>query len=202
MKDFARIEPANLAAWRRWLERHHGRAESVWLVYARKGNAQGVGLVDACVEALSFGWIDSLPRKLDATRSMILMSPRKPGSAWSALNKRRVAQAEAEGRMAPPGRVKIAAAKKDGSWSKLDAVEALALPPDLAAALTGRPGAAAAFDAFPRSVKRGILEWIGTAKRPETRAARIADTAEKAAKGERANQWRGPAQTQRRTRAR
>lgn len=202
MRDFARVEPVSLGEWRRWLARHHAQAESVWLVYARKGNAAGVGLVEACVEALCFGWIDSLPRKLDATRSMILMSPRKAGSAWSALNKKRVAQAEAAGRMAPPGRAKIAAAKKDGSWAKLDAVEALAIPPDLAAALKRHKGAATAFDAFPRSVKRGILEWIGAAKKPETREARIADTATKAAKGERANQWRGGVHTQRRTRAR
>jgi uncharacterized protein YdeI (YjbR/CyaY-like superfamily) len=201
VKDFARVEPANLAAWRRWLERHHGQAESIWLVYARKGNAEGVGLVEACVEALCFGWIDSLPRKLDATSSMILMSPRKAGSAWSALNKKRVAQAIAEGRMAAPGRAKIEVAKKDGSWAKLDAVERLTIPPDLAVAFARHANAKTNFDAFPPSAKRGILEWIGAAKKSETRAARVADTAAKAAKGERANQWRG-AQIQRRTRAR
>jgi uncharacterized protein YdeI (YjbR/CyaY-like superfamily) len=199
--EFERIEPANLAAWRRWLERHHGQAESIWLVYARKGNPAGVGLVEACVEALCFGWIDSLPRKLDATRSMILMSPRKPGSAWSALNKRRVAQAIAEGRMAEPGRAKIATAKKDGSWARLDAVDRLEIPDDLARAFAGRAGAESKFAAFPPSAKRGILEWIGAAKKSETRAARIEETARLAAKGERANQWRG-AQIQRRTRAR
>jgi uncharacterized protein YdeI (YjbR/CyaY-like superfamily) len=202
VSDHERVEPANLAEWRRWLSRHHGQAESVWLVYARKGNPHGVGLVEACVEALCFGWIDSLPRKLDETRSMIRMSPRKAGSAWSALNKKRVAQAFAEGKMAPPGLAKIEAAKKDGSWAKLDAVDKLTIPPDLAAALKSHAGAVAAFDAFPPSAKRGILEWIGAAKTQATRAARIADTAAKAAKGERANQWRGGAQTQRRTRAR
>lgn len=202
MREFERVEPGSLGDWRRWLARNHARTESVWLVYARKGNAGGVGLVDACIEALCFGWVDSLPRKLDASRSMILMSPRKPGSAWSALNKKRVAQAETEGRMAPPGRAKIDAAKKGGSWTKLDAVEALAIPPDLAAAFARHRGAAEKFDAFPRSAKRGILEWVGAAKKPETRAARIAATAAGAAKSERANQWRGPAQIQRRTRAR
>jgi uncharacterized protein YdeI (YjbR/CyaY-like superfamily) len=201
VKDFARVEPANLAAWRRWLAHHHAQAESVWLVYARKGTEAGVGLVAACVEALCFGWIDSLPRKLDQTRSMVRMSPRKAGSAWSALNKKRVAQAEAEGRMAAPGRAKIDAAMKDGSWAKLDAVDKLTIPPDLAAALKRHAGATATFEAFPPSTRRGILEWISTAKKPETRAARIADTAAKAANGARANQWRG-AQTQRRTRAR
>jgi uncharacterized protein YdeI (YjbR/CyaY-like superfamily) len=74
---------------------------------------------------------------------------------------------------------------------RLDAVEDLTIPDDLAQALAEQPQATACFERFPRSAKRGILEWIGNAKRAETRAARIAETAEKAQRGERANQWRG-----------
>ena len=92
--------------------------------------------------------------------------------------------------MAPPGPAKIEAAKQDGSWSALDAVEALEIPPDLAAALAANPTAQSYFETFPRSVKRGILEWIANAKRPETRASRVEETARLAAENVRANQWR------------
>jgi uncharacterized protein YdeI (YjbR/CyaY-like superfamily) len=94
--------------------------------------------------------------------------------------------------MAPAGLAKVEAALADGSWTVLDGVENLEIPEDLATALAVLPHAAAHFEAFPRSVKRGILEWILTAKRPATRASRIEETAQRAAKKVRANQWRGP----------
>jgi uncharacterized protein YdeI (YjbR/CyaY-like superfamily) len=96
----------------------------------------------------------------------------------------------AAGRMADAGLAKIDAAKQDGSWSALDAVEALEIPVDLEAALAVYETARGYFDAFPRSVKRGILEWIANAKKPETRAKRIQETAQLAADNLRANQWR------------
>ena len=80
----------------------------------------------------------------------------------------------------------------DGSWAKLDAVEELAEPDDLRAALDAAPAARRHWDAFPRSARRALLEWIGNARRAETRARRVAETAQAAARGERANQWRGP----------
>jgi uncharacterized protein YdeI (YjbR/CyaY-like superfamily) len=92
--------------------------------------------------------------------------------------------------MAPSGLAKLAAAKEDGSWAALNAVEALDVPPDLEAALAARPAAQQHWDAFPRSAKRGILEWIANAKRPETRARRIDETVRLAAENIRANQWR------------
>jgi uncharacterized protein YdeI (YjbR/CyaY-like superfamily) len=111
---------------------------------------------------------------------------------WSAVNKARVARLEAAGAMRPAGAAAVAAARADGSWSLLDAVETLVPPADLVAALAAEPPAAERFAAFPRSVRRGILEWIAQARRPETRAARIAETAGLAALGLRANQHRGP----------
>lgn len=123
---------------------------------------------------------------------MLLITPRKPKSSWSKLNKERAARMEREGRMTDAGRAVIDAAKASGTWVALDRVEALEVPEDLAEALRASRGgkAAAHFDAFPRSAKRAILEWIGAAKTPETRARRVAETATKAAKNERANQWR------------
>jgi len=92
--------------------------------------------------------------------------------------------------MTPAGLSRIEEAKKNGLWSRLDGVDALEVPADLAAALKAHKPAAANWEAFPRSVKRGILEWILQAKRPETRARRVAETAVRASRNERANQWR------------
>jgi uncharacterized protein YdeI (YjbR/CyaY-like superfamily) len=132
-------------------------------------------------ELLCWGWIDSVTRALDADRSMILIAPRRVTSAWSAINKAHVDRARASGAMTPAGEAKVAAAVANGQWSFLDDVERLEIPADLAAALAG--GGRAAWDAYPRSVKRGCLEWIKTAKTTLTRAARIAEVAQDAASG-------------------
>jgi uncharacterized protein YdeI (YjbR/CyaY-like superfamily) len=84
---------------------------------------------------------------------------------------------------------KVEAARRDGSWAALEVVDALAIPADLAKAFRAHRGSAANFRAFPPSTKKGILEWILNAKRPETRAARVLETAMLAARNERANQW-------------
>lgn len=185
------VEVTTLAEWRAWLKANHTKAESIWLVTYKKGASRPRLPYDEAVsEALCWGWIDSLPRKLDAERTMLRFSPRSSKTGWSALNKRRVKQMIADGLMQPSGLAKIAAAKADGSWTKLDRVEALEMPPDLIKAFRAQAGSAANFDAFPKSVKRGILEWITSAKRPETRAKRVLETATLAAQGKRANQWR------------
>lgn len=183
--------PSTRAEWRAWLEQNHTRSEGVWLISYKKATGKPrVEYDEAVEEALCFGWIDSKPNKLDDERSMLWFAPRKPGTGWSQPNKVRVERLIAAGLMTEAGRAKIAAAQQDGSWNALDAVEALEVPPDLAAALADYETATAYFDAFPRSVKRGILEWIATAKTPATRAKRIAETARLAAENQRANQWR------------
>ncbi|MCS6880118.1 MAG: YdeI/OmpD-associated family protein [Oscillochloridaceae bacterium] len=96
----------------------------------------------------------------------------------------------AAGLMTPAGLARVESARRDGSWSRLDAVEALKIPQDLEQALAAYPNARRHFDTFPRSVKRGILEWIVNAKKPETRAKRVAETAQRAEKNQRADQWR------------
>ena len=198
MPDFAptdglpddHVHPLSRAAWRAWLAEHHGRDAGVWLVRYKKATGRPT-LPNAEVtrEALCWGWIDSVPRKLDAERSTLYVAPRAPGSGWSALNKRYVAEELAAGRIAPAGQAVIDAARADGSWSALDAVERLEVPADLAAAFDAHPGSRGHWDAFPRSAKRGILEWIHTAKRDATRARRIEETARLAADDRRANQW-------------
>ena len=184
-EDFERVEMRSRAEWRAWLAANHARAQSVWLVRYRKHHPDHLAYGDAVREALCFGWIDSVPRKLDDDRTMVLMSPRKPGSAWSGLNKRYVGELEAAGLLAPPGRAAIERARADGSWTFLDDVERLEVPADLADALAAS-GAREAWDGFPPSARRGMLEWIKRAKQPDTRARRVARTAECAARGERA----------------
>lgn len=190
---FTRIEIESRAQLRAWLTANHGQAQSVWLVTWKKASGdRHVPYGDIVDEALCFGWIDSLPRKLDVERSMLLLSPRKRGSAWSAVNKAKVERLGAAGLIHPAGQAIIDAAKADGSWTRLDAVDALVVPPELEAAFATRPGAAENFGRFPPSTRRGILEWIIQAKRPETRNRRITETADLAQRNIRANQFRQP----------
>ena len=95
-------------------------------------------------------------------RSMLWFAPRKPRTGWSRPNKLRIEKMTAAGQMAEAGLAKVRAAQADGSWVSLDAVEALEVPPDLAAAFGRHPGSAQRFEAFPRSAKRRILEWIAS----------------------------------------
>jgi len=176
--------------WRDWLSDNYARREGVWLITYKKAAGKPLLSYDAAVEeALCWGWIDSKGRKLDDERTMLWYAPRNKGTGWSKPNKERIERAIAAGQMAPSGLAKIEAAKQDGSWNALDAVERLEIPPDLPTALAEIADAAGNFDAFPRSAKRGILEWISSAKTAETRAKRIAETARLAGENIRANQW-------------
>lgn len=198
MPDFAptddlppdHVHPHSREAWRSWLADHHQREDGVWLVRFKKATGQPtLSNAEITKEALCVGWVDSLPRKVDDERSKLYVAPRRSGSNWSRLNKEYVAELEAAGRMSEAGRAKVQAAKHDGSWTALDDVEHLVVPEDLAEAFETHPGSAAFWEDFPRSVKRGILEWILNAKRAPTRATRIAETARLAAQNKRANQW-------------
>jgi uncharacterized protein YdeI (YjbR/CyaY-like superfamily) len=176
------------AAWRAWLEANHTNRRGVWLVYYKKESGKPrVAYDDAVEEALCFGWVDSVPNRIDEDRFRQLFSPRSVKSPWSALNKRRVEQLIAQGRMTPAGLAKIEAAKANGMWDAYDAIEALTVPDDLRAALDAVPAAATHFDGFSPSSKKNILWWIESARKPETRARRIAETVEKAAHGLKAN---------------
>ena len=188
-----RVHAETRAQWRAWLSENHATATGVWLVSWRRHTGRpAVPYDEAVTEALAFGWVDSVAGKLDDDRTMLRYTPRRPRSGWARPNKRRIETLEREGLMTPAGQRVIDAAKADGSWTLLDDVEDLVVPDDLAAAFAAVPGAREKWDAFPRSAKRGILEWIVQARRPETRAKRVAETANKAGRGERANQWTRP----------
>jgi uncharacterized protein YdeI (YjbR/CyaY-like superfamily) len=189
--DDNRVQVDSRAAWSRWLATRHHRTQGVWLVTFKKAaGAAHLPYDEAVEEGLAWSWVDSKPRALDATRTMLWFAPRKPRTGWSRPNQERVARLIDTGRMQPAGLAKVEAAKADGSWHKLDRVEDGVVPDDLAQALDGLSPARQHFEAFPRSVRRGILEWIEQAKRPETRARRVSETAALAQRNERANQWK------------
>lgn len=189
--DDAPLVPADdRETWRSWLEANHAAARGAWLVTWRRGHGPVLDYERAVEEALCFSWVDSTAGRIDEARSKLYFAPRKAGSGWAATNKARVERLLAEGRMAPAGIASVERAKADGSWSALDDIEQGIIPDDLAAALAERPPATKHFEAFPKSVRRAILVWIAAAKRPETRAARVLETATLAARNERANQPR------------
>jgi len=170
-----------------WLEEHHSDASGVWLVTwkARTGRPT-VSYEEAVEEALCFGWIDGKTARVDDERTMVRFSSRRPGSVWARSNRERVARLEAAGMMTDVGRRIVDAARSDGSWTRFEAVEAMLVPDDLALALAARPGAREHFDAYSASARKGVLGWIALAKRPETRASRIAQAAGVAGRGDRA----------------
>ena len=182
------VQPASRAAWRRWLERHHTRDRGVWFVYFKKSSGkQRFTYGDLVEEALCFGWIDGQARALDDERAMLWLSPRKPKSVWSAPNKVRVARMMEAGLMHPAGLAKVELARRNGSWEALEATDRLEVPDDLGQALAATPHARAHFDAFPATAKKAVLWWVCQAKRPETKARRIAEAVRMAAANQRMN---------------
>jgi uncharacterized protein YdeI (YjbR/CyaY-like superfamily) len=166
----------NRAAWRAWLGRNHDNKKELWLAYYKKNSGKtSITYEEALEEALCFGWIDSTVNRLDDERYMQKWTPRNEKSIWSASNKARVKKLSAEGRMAAPGLAKVKTAKRNGSWRALDLVDPKPeIPPNLAAAVEADPLAKVNFGSISNSQKKMLIWWIIGAKRPETRARRIA----------------------------
>ena len=178
------------ADWRTWLESNYDREEEIWLVYYKKGTGKkSLTYEEALQEALCFGWIDSTVNRLDRERYMQKWTPRNVDSVWSAANKERVKKLIAEGRMAAPGLAKIEAAKRNGSWNKLSDIDRIGrtgeIPEDLREALAGNSIVKEKFERLAPSQKKLWAWWILSAKRPETRARRIAETLKGVAAGRR-----------------
>ena len=187
LANAVKVEVKTRSDLREWLSVNHHQDRGVWLVTYKKPSEYYLPYSDVVEECICFGWIDSLPRKLDEARTMLYISPRNQGSNWSKINKQYVAKLQQAGLLHEAGLQKIEQAKSDGSWSFLDDVEALIIPDDLQLALWANKTAEENWLAFPPSSKRGILEWIKNAKKPETRARRIQNTVAKAVKNIRAN---------------
>ena len=190
-KESIEFYPRNRQAWRNWLQKNHATKQSVWLIMYKKSSGKPTILYNEVVEeALCFGWIDSVPRKRDAESSFLYISVRKAKSGWSALNKKRIEKLIQENRMTTAGLQKIEAAKKDGSWSALDKIEALEMPAALQKALTRNKKALAHFNGFPSSVRKQLFLWVESAKTPVTKEKRITGIVTLAEKNIRANQWK------------
>jgi uncharacterized protein YdeI (YjbR/CyaY-like superfamily) len=166
---------ATIGRWRQWLRRNHGRGDGAWVLMARKGTRPGIAYREALEEALCWGWIDGKIHRHDERYFVQWFSPRRPRSVWSLANRRTVGRLTREGRMQPAGLARVTEAKRDGRWA---AAYASAAPPrmgaDVRRALESA-GAGAAWRTTSPSRKLMLLYWVNDAKRPETRARRLAE---------------------------
>ncbi len=177
---------ADAPAWRDWLAENHESSAGVWLVLTRKGGqVTSLDYEDAVLEALCVGWIDGQARSRDQESRYQRFTPRRPRSQWSAKNVARVERLEAEGRMHPAGRAAVTAAKQDGRWERAYAGPATAVvPDDLAAAIAANARAQAMFDVLTSQNRYALLYRLGTVKRADTRARKIATFTDMLARGE------------------
>jgi len=179
------LSARSVAEWRSWLERHGESEKEVWLVIQHQDSAVPSPRYHEAIEhALCFGWIDSHARKHDTNSSMLRFTPRNPRSTWSRVNRERVARMAELGLMTERGQALIDLAQERGTWQVLADDE---MPADLQTALDADETATSNFSAFPPSSRRLILEWIVSAKRPQTRQRRISETVALAAQNLRAH---------------
>lgn len=174
--------------WRAWLTKNHTTSNGVVLIFTKQSAGGTFTYDDMVEEALCFGWIDSTARRIDDTKTSLYFAPRKLKSNWSKPNKDRVEKLIKRKLMTPAGMKMIELAKQTGTWDALNDIDNLVIPTDLAHALKTHHPADTNFSAFPPSAQRMILQWILSAKRPETRVTRILTTAELAKANKRANQ--------------
>lgn len=171
-----RIYVSTRGQWRKWLSENHDRERGgIWLVfYKRKANKPSLDYDESVEEALCFGWIDSIIRRLDDERYCRKFTPRKNESSWSNANKRRVNKILKAGRMTEFGLAKVRAAKEIGTW-ELPARPALsmAVPPELSAALARNKTASDSFERLAPTYRKRFIGWIAAAKRPGTRINRL-----------------------------
>ncbi len=168
---------------RSWLDKNHDSYKGIWLVYDKKNSGKRTLSYDELVEeVLCFGWVDSLPRSKNGNQAMYYISPRKPKSPWSKLNKQRIEKLTIEKRIARAGLEFIERSKKDGSWISYDNIENLVVPVELKTAFSKNRKAEENFNNFSNSNKKQILWYISSAKQEETKNKRITQIVAEAAK--------------------
>ena len=182
-----RLHVFTRAEWRKWLAENHAREkDGIWLVYYKKQTGKCCVEYDESVEeALCFGWVDSLIKRIDNSAYCRKFTPRKEDSKWSDSNKERVEKIIREGRMTEFGLAKIESAKKSGSWHLAARPEIdTELVPEFSAALASNNKAQKFFENLAPSYQKHFVGWIVTARRPETRAKRVRESVGLLAKGE------------------
>lgn len=186
MRDREWVEFTTRNDVREWLEENHGRTVGVWAVYPRgKAEESDLSWESLVEECLCFGWIDSLPGKVDERRTRTYISPRMRGSGWSRRNQVLIEKLTREGRMHSSGVAAVSAAQADGSWSLLDLAEDLIIPSDLVDEFNVNPAARSGFDSFPERLRKSLLQWYYSAKTERTRSNRRKAIVEAALRGER-----------------
>lgn len=172
--------------WRQWLSEHYATEAGIWFIFYKKETFKPtVDYEDAVEEALCFGWIDSIIKKVDEEKYVRKFTPRKDQSIWSQLNKKRIDKMIQQGRMTEAGLAKVKAAKKSGVWDQETRSRLpIEMPPELVKALARNKKAKKNFDQLAPTYRRHYIGWVATAKRPETRERRIAESIALLEKGE------------------
>jgi uncharacterized protein YdeI (YjbR/CyaY-like superfamily) len=183
-KPIKTLEVGTRAQWHAWLDKHHGSASEIWLVFHKRHTGKAsLDYEDAIEEALCFGWVDSLVRRLDAARFARKFTPRKPGSRWSDSNRRRYAALEKRGLLMDAGRASPPSGKSAHTLRQRRPLDA-PVPPYIERALKADPGAWRVFAALAPSYRRAYVGWIDAGKREETRQRRLREAVARLAKGE------------------
>jgi uncharacterized protein YdeI (YjbR/CyaY-like superfamily) len=167
---------ASREAWEAWLEEHHTASEGLWLKIAKKGSGLETVSYDQAVEiALCYGWIDGQVRKFDEYYYLQRFTPRRSKSKWSKVNRQKATELIERGEMKPAGLREVERAKADGRWdAAYDAQSRATVPDDLRRELEKNDTAREFFSALDSRNRYAILYQIQDAKRPETRARRVA----------------------------
>ena len=177
---------ASQADWEAWLDDHHTSSDGIWIKYAKK--ASGIATVvyrEALDVALRYGWIDGQVASVDEHWYAQRWTPRRARSKWSKVNRRKAEELIAGGAMKPAGLAEVERAKADGRWdAAYDSPRTSTVPDDLQAALDASPAARDFFATLDKSNRYAILYQVQDAKRPETRARRIAKFVDMLARGE------------------
>ena len=173
---------ASRSAWRQWLQEHGPTEKPIWLIiYRQESQTPSVHFEEAIEEATCYGWVDSKARRRDGGSFYLRFTPRNPGSAWGKISRERAEKMMREGLMAPAGQAVIDASRQNGAWDALMDAQNLVIPDDLQSLFDQNESAFKNFQAFSPSARRILLEWIATARRPETRRQRIEKTVQQAA---------------------
>ena len=175
--------PAKLETW---IDEHGEDSDGIWLKFAKKDSGiESVVYAEAVEIALSYGWIDGQAKRLDDHHYLQRFTPRRPRSKWSRINREKAERLIAESRMRPAGLREVERAKEDGRWDEAyDSPSTATVPDDFRAALDAEPAAAEFFASLGSTRRYSFLYRITDAKRPETRAKRIAEYVELLARGE------------------
>jgi uncharacterized protein YdeI (YjbR/CyaY-like superfamily) len=172
------LELNSISEWREWLAENHDSVTEIWLVFYKKASGfPTLKYKQTLDEALCYGWVDSIIKKIDEQRYVRKFTPRRDDSKWSLVNKTRVEELIAEGSMTKHGLDKVEAGKKSGAWDNPGTKPEIdfEIPDELAEALEENPEAAQFFASLAKTYRKQYIGWIATAKRPETRVRRTSE---------------------------